>query len=87
MPGRGYLKNDTLEIRAIVRMDAAANMGPAKDTASQGVGLAGASLLLWLHAHSDSMHAFHACRSPYGSGVWQQTLVCWQSTLSYALLA
>jgi len=54
MPGRGYLKNDTLEIRAIVRMDAAANMGPVKDTASQGLDLAGAALFLWLHAHSDT---------------------------------
>ena len=40
------MKNDTLEIRAIVRMDAAANMGPVKNTPSEGFDLGGSALLL-----------------------------------------
>ncbi len=44
MPGRGYLKNDTLEIRAIVKLNALANIGPVKDASHQTFSLAGASL-------------------------------------------
>ena len=29
-PGRGYLRGDLLEIQAIVRLEAVANMGPFK---------------------------------------------------------
>ena len=49
MPGRGYLKNDTLKIRAIVRLDAVAKLGPEVDSSAQhGLGLAGAAASLFM---------------------------------------
>ena len=64
MPGRGYLKNDTLEIRAIVRVNALANVGPAKDASHPAIGFAGAPqhLCFW-HARLSLGKAIISCCS------------------------
>ncbi|CAL8468523.1 g8063 [Coccomyxa elongata] len=52
MRGRGYLKNDVLEIRVIVRVDAVANMAPPPPTKNIGTGdtdMMGATLRRFLH--------------------------------------
>ena len=51
MPGRGYLKNDTLEIRAIVKLNALANIGPVKDTSHQTFSLTGVPQHLQILSH------------------------------------
>ena len=62
MPGRGYLKNDTLEIRAIVRLNALANMGPIKEPSHQAVKLAGAPRVRELVIPGLRVKLFCCCR-------------------------
>ena len=60
MPGRGYLKNDTLEIRAILRVNALANVGPVKDVSHPAIGFASAPqhLCRW-HAKLFTRKGYH----------------------------